>query len=84
MLETRDASNMKRDILLSMALAKLGQAEYYFSNSNQVRRAEWGSFQGSDVGGDGLYMYGSCPAAAKRWRIATTRTRTVKRNRRCT
>jgi len=38
-LESSDVGNMKRDILLAMALAKLGQAEDAFSVPNQVALA---------------------------------------------
>ena len=36
MLNHKDSAHMKRDILLSMALAKLGQADELFSTSTEV------------------------------------------------
>jgi len=63
-VESRDASTMRRDILLSMALAKLGQAEYFFSVPNQVwPRGGFGSERGV-VGGDGMYEDGRGPSVA--------------------
>lgn len=36
MLDHRDGANMRRDVLLSMALAKLGQADDLFSTATEV------------------------------------------------
>lgn len=36
MLDRREGANMRRDVLLSMALAKLGQADDLFSTATEV------------------------------------------------